>query len=272
MNFLKQPLTQFLMAGAGIFLLYGLVNPSADRPDADEIIVDQATMSALNSQFQGVWGRSPSVDEQRQLIDEFLREEIYYREAVAMGLDQNDTVVRRRMQQKLAFLLQSQPADIEPPEEDLEAYYTSHAEQYQIPGGLAFTQVFLGDKPDQAAILSTYKQLTGGADPASLSTASLLPVNISLSSDRQIDKQFGTGFFTELLKLAPGEWQGPVRSGFGLHWVKVRQVEAAIQPEFQAVKPKVLSDWRDWNAKELESKAFKALRDKYTVTITGTAP
>src|SRR5262245_12825913 len=142
---LREPLLHFLVIGAALFGLYRLVGGAEQGPR--EIVVSEAQVEALAQNFSRTWMRPPTAAEVRGLVDDYVKEEIYYREAIALGLDRDDTVIRRRLRQKMEFVSDDVAATREPTEADLAAFLESNAESFADPPSLSFRQVFFsGDK------------------------------------------------------------------------------------------------------------------------------
>lgn len=239
-----EPLVHFVLIGAALFGLYGLLNPpaaTADREDA--IVVSPALVGELAQRHAAVWQRAPSVEELDGLIDSHVRQEVLVREAEALDLGAGDSVVRQRLAQKMAFLNDAAATPPEPSDEDLETFRAAHAERYQEPARIAFAQVYLGDNADDEAVRDARERLDGGEDPAGVGVKSLLPASVPLASEAQVDGTFGRGMFAALTDLPEGAWAGPVRSSFGVHLVEVGEVAPAREPPLAEIREQVLRDW-----------------------------
>lgn len=157
------------------------------------------------------------------MIDGFVREEVYYREALSLGLDRDDAVIRRRLQQKMKFLTDSGADLLEPVAGDLEAYFADNKQTYSEQPRLSFEQIYLGETPSPETVTGLLNTL--GSDPATdpsvLGERSLLPAQLGLSRPEAIDGTFGEGFFERITKIQPGAWAGPVKSGYGVHLVHI---------------------------------------------------
>ncbi len=141
MKLVREPLVHFLLLGLGLFVLFGIVGDSDDAPTG-RIEVSAARIAQLNEIFTRTWQRSPTEQELEGLIEDHIREEVYYREALAMGLDRDDTIVRRRLRQKLEFFTDDLVAAVDPTEEQLEAYLSEHADAFRVPAQLSFRQIY----------------------------------------------------------------------------------------------------------------------------------
>ena len=228
---ISEPLFHFLLIGAGLFLLFGgkggpaALSGGPSGPQSPKIVVTQGDIDQLVETFQRTWQRAPTQGEISGMVDSFIRDEIYYREAVTAGLDRDDSVIRRRMRLKMEFIFEDIAAQREPTDEELLAYMKKDPDSYLADPMMAFRHVFVNtDKRGQSA--KTHAQqvlvrLNEGADPGSVGDPFLLNSEMELLPLREIGKQFGEAFSTKLLALEQGKWQGPVRSGFGLHLVFV---------------------------------------------------
>ncbi len=265
---LREPLVHFLAIGGLIFLLFGAVaEPIAEPPDT--IVVWPERIEQLTAGFQAVWRRPPTETELSTLIDDFVREEVYYREALAIGLDRDDTIIRRRLRQKMEFLTDTGADILQPTTGDLDAYLAANEQTYRHEPRLAFEQVYLGEAPSPETVTSFLKTLRSdlATDPSVLGERSLLPAQLGLSRPGAIDGTFGKGFFERIAEIQPGEWAGPVKSGYGVHLVHILDSQPARTPPLEEVRDAVLRDWRNAKALELRELNFGRLRQRYVVEI-----
>ncbi|MEM0946526.1 MAG: peptidylprolyl isomerase [Pseudomonadota bacterium] len=264
-TFLRHPLLHFFALGAFLFALFAVVGPPERPVEKPRIVVSEQDARWLVGQFEAAWRRQPNAEELDLLVDEFVREEIYVREALALGLDQGDTIVRRRLRQKMEFLSEAGAEAATPDEATLQAYYHENYEKFSTGARLAFSQVLLptGRSVDVEAALAA---LSEGSLPDALAQPTLLPPEIPLSPRQAIDGTFGTGFFERVSALPEGAWGGPVASGYGDHLVRVDQFEQGALPPFEQVRDRVELDWRATMAAELRSARYDQLRDQYDIT------
>jgi hypothetical protein len=265
---LREPLLHFLAIGGLIFLLFAAVVDTREAP-ADVIVVGPERIERLARGFQAVWRRPPTDDELRAMIDDFVREEIYYREALALGLERNDTVVRRRLRQKMEFLTDSGAEILEPVAGELEAHLLANEKTFRRGPRLAFEQIYLGETPGQETITRSLSALRSDpvSDPSTLGQPTLLPAQLGLSPPEAVDGVFGKGFFERLAKLPPGVWAGPVASGYGVHLVRIGESLAARTPPLEEIRDNVLRDWKAAKARELRELHYARLREHYVVEI-----
>ena len=269
---LREPLVHFLIIGAGLFVLFGWKgNPASLQggPQSTTIIVAQDTINQLLAAFTRTWMRPPTEGEIESLVENFVRDEIYYREAVAVGLDRGDALIRRKLRQKMEFILEDVAAQAEPTDEELERFMTEHREKYLVDPQIAFRQVFVsvdrrGDSAGEHVQL-VLEQLNGGADPDALGDRPLIDHTAELSPLWKIKKDYGEAFGKQLLDLEPGRWTGPLRSCFGLHLVFIEERVVGRMPELKDVRDAVKRDWAVALQKKLKDDAYARIRERYTV-------
>jgi hypothetical protein len=267
---LREPLVHFLAIGGLIFLLFAAV--AGPRPEpSDRIVVGPERIDQLARGFRSVWQRPPSDDELRALIDDFVREEIYYREALALGLDRNDAMVRRRLRQKMEFLTDSGADLLEPAAGELAAHLLANEQTFRRGPRLAFEQIYLGETPGAESITGSLSALhtNPAADPSAFGERSLLPAQLGLSPPDAIDGVFGQGFFERLAGLPSGGWAGPVKSAYGVHLVRILDRLPARMPPLEEVRDAVHRDWKAAKALEIRELHFNRLRERFVVEVRG---
>ena len=278
-HLLKEPLLHFLVLGAGLFLFYSLVSDSGSGGAPGKIVVTAGQVQHLAAGFVGTWQRAPTDAELKGLIDDWVREEIATREAMVLGLDKNDTVIRRRLRQKLEFVSDDIAAQAEPTDAGLNAYLQAHADAYRVEPRFTFSQVYLdpgkhGDHlaRDAARVLAQLEQAGTKADLSAFGDSFLLEQTFQTTPASEVSKQFGEQFAAELGKLVPGRWLGPVESGYGAHLVLVSERTEGRLPELADVRDTVRREWD--NARRLEGNEtfYQELLKRYTVTIEGLEP
>ena len=223
---MRDPLVQFLLAGAALFILYSAIqSPNTFDPESKEIFLPAAQIELISSNFARTWNRPPTSEELGNLIDSFVHEEIFYREALALGLDKNDSTVRRRMQQKLAFLYDDIYATIDPTDQELRDWLEANAGDYVRSSEMTFQQIYLGvDQLTTSGFATeTLKALDTGQSPRELGEPSLLPRRVIAATTAIVERGFGARFANELADTVVGEWTGPIRSTYGAHLVLIEQ-------------------------------------------------
>jgi peptidyl-prolyl cis-trans isomerase C len=275
LKWLREPLLHFLFVGAAIYLLYGLVaEPVAEEADKT-IVVSVAEVEWMQTSWEKRWNRAPTPEEFDGLVQQYIRETVLYREALTMGLNQHDQVIRRRLAQKLEFLAKDLVALTPPTEDELVAYFDTHRDRYQQPALYTFTQVFIDPDKRGDATLTDAEAIKatliarGDAieDAGALGDAFMLQSYYPEKDPLEIRKLFGSGFAQSLVDLAPGQWHGPVLSGYGTHLVYLSQITEAPAPVFTEVRERVTEDWTTERSEELNQQFYATLRDSYTVVI-----
>lgn len=277
MKLFREPLLHFLLIGAALFLLYDWKGKPASMPGgqagtpAAQIIVSRDALEQMSSQFAKTWQRPPTEEEQKGLVEDLVRNEIFYREAIAIGLDRDDEVLKRRLRQKMEFIFEDIASVPEPTDEDLKAFMNKHREKYITDPEMSFRQVYIStDKRGKSAesdARQVLAQLTEGADPGSAGDPTLLEPEVPLSPLWDIRKQFGDDFSKSLLDVNPGRWSGPIRSGFGLHLVFVRERVSVRLPDLKEARDMVKRDWTAERQKELKDAAYAKIRGRYAVMV-----
>ena len=274
---LREPLLHFLLIGIGLFLLYDLLR-GGDTGAPRDIVVTEARVEALAQSFATTWMRPPTAQEIGGLIDDYIAEEIYYREAIAMGLDQDDTVIRRRLRQKMEFISEDAITTAEPTDAELQAYLAKHPEKFVSPALLTFRQVYFntekrGDRarPQAEQLLTELQAGRGPADVATVGDPTLLPPDMQSASPQAIANTFGSDFAAQLDEAPVGQWSGPWQSAFGLHLVRVDERIADTLPAFDQVRPIVLREYQAEQRTQSNKKFLESLRAKYDIRIEGPA-
>ena len=268
----KEPLTHFLVLALAIFALYGALNRSS-APRAGEIVITVPKIEQLAGLFAKTWQRPPTPSEMKGLIDDFVKEEIFYREALALGLDKDDTVIRRRLRLKMEFMSSAAAEAALATDADLEAYLKANPGKFEIDAMVAFQQIFLnpekrGEKAgeDAAAVLETLRS-NPSADPSTLGDATLLPPELPLTSGASISQTFGADFAAAVSNTAPGAWTGPIKSSFGLHLIHVSAHNPGRVPALTEVRDAVAREWSNEKRKVLEEQHLAELLKRYTIKI-----
>lgn len=261
---INEPLLHFTLIGALLFWFYDQTNtdPIPDSPDVIEI--STRDLDRLSNQFKGTWNREPTKDELAGLIDGYVRDEVYYREALALGLDQDDAVIRQRLRLKMEFLTASVADSLEVDDATLEAYYAENKSQFTRPAQVSFRQVMLseGDDPDEIRA-----RLEGGADPMSLGRSSLLPPAMENAQEPAVDGTFGTEFFARLSATPAGVWTGPIPSAYGYHLVRVDEMQRPAPLELADIREQVEQSWRHDQAEALRESQYQAYLAGYEVRM-----
>lgn len=267
-NLLKEPLFHFVLIGFGLFLLYGWVS---DRKDSKEtIFFDDYDMNNLIASWEMQWKRLPTDEELKSLVEQNIRQEVFYQEALKMNLDHNDEIIKRRLSQKMNFLSNDLANLNEPGEDDLREYFEENQEKYMLPPIYSFYQIsFRSDsrgnpESDARQFLNT---IEGKAPETLRNPGDRLPFPYyfeSIDSDG-LDRQLGMEFARSLKDLDTTEWSGPVRSGFGWHLVYLTQIITAKVPMYEDIVSELKRDFEYENQRKINDQVYGELRSKYNV-------
>lgn len=263
---IREPLLHFLLAGAGIFLLFNYVS-DRDVAGDDEIIVTSGQIEHLTSLFAKTWQRPPSGAELRGLIDNFILEEVLYREATAIGLDKDDTIIRRRLKQKMEFLVDDFSA-AEPTDEELQQFLEADPDRFRAAARITFEQTYFSDSSGDAADAMLAALRRGEAvDAANSGASGLLPSHFEDASETAIAAQFGESFKAGLFALDVGRWTGPIASPFGVHVIRIDQIVEGRVPTLDEIRSVVRREWLADRRQSTQQILFDELKAKYTITI-----
>jgi parvulin-like peptidyl-prolyl isomerase len=278
---LCEPLVHFLLIGALLFAVNHYLNPvGGAAPSSKQIQLSLDDLAQLAVIFQSQWRREPTPEELGRLVENKIQEEVLYREGLAMGLDKDDTIVKRRMAQKLQFLAEDVAAAREPTTAELKSWFEKNKAMFAQPPRVSFRHLYFSPdrraqraRDDAARALS---KLAGQPQDAKLAGALADPFMFQeYYRDRAPDylgKEFGPQFAQAVAKLAPGSWQGPIESGFGWHLVFVDTVIPGRVPNFEEIEPDVKTAWLSEQKALAWEKAYKEMRAKYTVLLPKSPP
>ena len=265
---LREPLLHFFALGALIFLLFSWFNRSAlNAPD--EVIVDRAQVNILVAQFQRLWQRPPTSAETRQLVDRWVREEILYREGLSLGLDENDTVVRRRIAQKMDFIAGGMTPP-QPTEAELAEWLSAHRDQYRVEPTYTLLQVYFDPARQGDGLHQRLEKLAnslGESHGVPAGDATALPQRLVSADTGELARTFGKDFADSLDGLPVGRWLGPIASSYGLHLVRIEAMTPGRDAALEEVRRAVARDWSTAKTDELNEKFYETVRAHYTVRI-----
>jgi hypothetical protein len=270
---LHEPLVLFLLLGGLLFLVFQWQGGSGG-PGSNRIVITRGLIDHLASGFAATWQRPPSETELKGLIDDYVKEEIAAREAIAMGLDRDDTIIRRRLRQKLEFLMVDESGLTPATDAELSAWLDRHSDSFRVDPRVAFRQVYVRpDRHGTAARADADKLLAklraAGPDAAieQMGDASMLPAEQPLETARDVARTFGEEFTRDLLAAPPGQWTGPIESPYGLHLVLVRERVAGEKPSLAEVRPAIEREVQAERRSAQMQALYDRLLAKYAITI-----
>lgn len=277
-RWLHEPLVHFLLIGAALFLFFSWTGGSGG-PHSKRIVIGPGQVEHLAMGFARTWRRPPTTQELKGLVDDYVREEMATREARSMGLEREDTVIRRRLRQKLEFLVEDAAEAVPPTDAELQAWLDAHPEDYRRDPEVAFRQVFLstdrrGDslRDDAQRLLRELEPLGPNTDIQGLGDSIMLPAEVELAPLTTVARMFGNEFAGRLGEIEPGRWTGPVPSGYGVHLVFVSERVAGRAPELDDVRDAVARDLLTSRRKEQLERMYERLLEQYDVVIEMPAP
>lgn len=269
-SLLRQPLFQFLVLGVVLFGLYAIFGQKQEA-ESKEIVITNQQIALLATMWEKQWRRPPTPQEMQGLVESFIREEVLYREALAMGLDRDDTVVRRRLAQKIEFLAQDLATQGEPGDAELRTFFAENSERFEIPARVTFTHVYLNLDERSEAVFDDADRILGalraGADPNQQGDRFMLQSRY-VGLDRQgVARNFGSQFAESVFALTSDDWEGPVQSGYGLHLVRIEGRDEAYLPPFEEVRLRVRDEFISNRRREVDELFYQRLREGYTITV-----
>jgi peptidyl-prolyl cis-trans isomerase C len=271
---LKEPLLHFLVAGGLLFAGYSWIHAGEKQENPRRIEITSNQVQQIELDWRARWQRPPTQAELQAGIADTLRQEVLYREALELGLDKDDTIVKRRMAQKMDFLADEISALREPAPGEVEAWFEKNRAQYVPPPLATFHHLYFSfDKRGATAEADARKALTTlRSQDASGGDSFMFQPSYSEQAPDQVARVFGSKFAEQLYKLEPGGWRGPVESGFGWHLVWVDSLLPGEPPAFESVATQVKADWLEEQRTELKRSAYEALKARYEIVIVPPKP
>ncbi len=259
----KEPLLHFLLAGGLLFAAYAWINQGGGDDEPRVVRITPAELNWLKETWTRQWSRPPDEQELRGLLAGHLKEQLLAREARELGLELDDTIIRRRLAQKMEFLVKDAASFVEPDELALRQLYKSDQARYRAPARVSFQQIFFRDRVDAAKGLEALKV----GDSVELGDSSLLARDFEQADEQTVTAVFGPGFFTEIAVFKTGIWQGPVQSAYGFHLVRIGEYQASQPLPFEQVRSRLVEEWRQARQGEAREHYFAGLLEKYEVVM-----
>ena len=271
---LSEPLLHFLLIGGLIFFIYDMKSEELIADDNKSIVITEAKIDQLLNQWQRRWKRLPSQQELQGLVRTHIHEEVLYREALAMGLDKDDTVVRQRMTRKIEFISNDLASLAKPTDDQLQTYLDSYPGKFLLPGKISFSQVYFNaDKRGEQAqndiskLLAELSQNSPDVDISTLGDSFMGGQVYNSLNDFEVSRLFGDIFKEQLFELATDKWLGPVESGYGLHLVRIDSRTAPRAPALSLVREKVQIEWMTEQQKKANTAFYAELHKRYEITV-----
>ena len=269
---IREPLVHFLALGAVLFGI-GILRGEGSGPATNRIAITPGAVERLLEGFRMTWQRPPTESEFRGLVEDYLKEEVLYREALEMGLDRDDQIIRRRMRQKLEFLTADLVESFAPTDEELQAHLDANVDRYRQETTVSFRQVYIrerqGAEQDRARATSILEELrtNPNADPEQMGDPFMYPTTYRDMRERELFGVLGKEFAEQVFELVVGEWSGPITSTFGLHIARLDALDPGRPSELTEVRDAVRRDVVSQRTREAEQLYFDCLLAQYTVTV-----
>jgi hypothetical protein len=275
-RWLREPLLHFLLIGVLLFGIYAYTNRGRIGIESPrQIVLSLDELRTMTAYFESQWHRPPTPQEFQAMVEDKIKQEVLYREGLAMGLDKDDTIVKRRMAQKVQFLAEDVATAHEPSTAELKAWFEKNSSKFALPSRYSFRHIYFSPdkrgrnaRNDAADVLA---KITGQPEDSPLIPSAadrfMFQDYYGDRTPSAIAKEFGPQFAVALEKVKPGSWQGPIESGFGWHLVFVDTVIPGRIPAFEEVESEVKTAWLGEQKAQAWQKAYQTMRAKYTVFL-----
>jgi len=272
-EWLREPLLHFLVLGAALFAAWPWIGDEV-APPANRIVISRAQVQRAIEIFSKTHLRPPAAEDLQNLIEEEVEAEVYFREGLALGLDRDDEIIRRRIKQKLQFMTQDLVDQTVPSDAELQRFLDDHRENFGAEVQMAFSQIYLnpdrhGDRlsSDAALLLANLNTSDGRLNYGTDSDVLPVPNDFEATPLHVIESMFGHEFAASLAEQPLGRWVGPIQSGYGLHLVLVRERRRNKAPQLAEIRDQVLREWQSARLTEANLKAYRQMRAKYVVKV-----
>ena len=273
---LREPLIHFLVASMVLFVVYRVMHPKSEAAEpSNRIVITTDDLAQLSVAWLAQGRSALTLEQMRHLVDAKVREEILYREALALGLDKDDTIIKRRLAQKMEFLAED-PSNIpEPSTELLKTWFEAHAQRFAVPARVSFRHLYFSfdrhGEDTQRAAAKALESLAGASGdapkPKKLGDPFMFQDAYGDRTLEQVATLFGPGFARDLFGSKAGSWQGPVESGYGWHLIWIDSLTPGRVPAFEEVEPSVKTEWLADQRGQAKRKMFEAMRSRYQVVL-----
>lgn len=274
MKLLREPLLHFAVAGVVLFSIYAWLNERQPSTEGIEPVrIGAGEIQWLRETYASQWLRPPDANELRGLVTDLVNEELLAREAQALGLGENDTIIRRRLAQKLKFVIEDTSRLAEPSDLELRQYFDKNAARFETDATVSFTHIFFNpqDRADAAqdvtVALAGLQNAGANSQAVEIGDRFLLDSELRDADEQTVSSMFGEDFAKAVFALQPGQWNGPLKSGYGLHLAFVSAATAASKPQFDTVRDKVAEEWRREKEEDTSREYLARLREKYGVAL-----
>ena len=268
---IREPLVHFLLIGLLLFALYDAAGDSGGSNR--DIRIDDHVAASLYAQFRNTWQRPPTPAEMNALVDSYVREQIFYREGVALKLDRDDPTITRRISQKFTTIAEESGAARPASETELQRWLNRHADRYADPPLVTFDQIAFEQttkENEERALNGAREALAEGADPRTLGSDRMLLPHYELYPVDLVQRDFGSDFAKALMSVRRGAWEGPLASGYGQHLVRVEKVIPGRLPKLDEVRTAVARDYEEQRRRKSVDETYRKLLQHYRIEYSGT--
>jgi hypothetical protein len=266
----KEPLLHFLIIGALIFVVFSVVNKDETTIPDKKIVVTATDIERLSANWSKKWNRLPTETELKGLVESYIKEEVYYREALALGLDQNDTILRRRLMQKMEFLSNDLAELNQPDDVALNKYFLDNQDKYELPARVSFTHIYFSLDKRGAKVVEDAKSVLSGLNALrapELGDSFMMQYDFDQESPFEVERLFGKGFAEQLFALETNVWQGPIESGYGFHLVRISEKIDPRMPELASVIDKVRTDLMFEHRQKTNREIYERFKERYEIVV-----
>jgi peptidyl-prolyl cis-trans isomerase C len=266
----KEPLLHFLIIGVAIFAVFSIANKEEAAVGGNKIVVSSAETERLSDAWSKRMNRPPTEIELQGLIEAFVKEEVYYREALALGLDQDDTIIRRRLMQKMEFLSNDLAELDQPDESALNKYFLENQEKYRLPAQISFTHIYFSIDKRGARALADSKLVLAELNVPRVperGDSFMMEYDFVKETPSEVARSFGSDFAEQLFMLETNTWQGPAASGYGFHLVRISEKIDARMPELASVIDKVRTDFMFEQRQKINKEIYEKFKARYEIVI-----
>lgn len=266
LNLIREPILLFFILGIVLFVLYLLATDYFDRRNR-QIVISQGQIELLVETFAKTWNRSPTESELNAQVENFIKDEIFFKEAVAMGLDKTDPAIKRRLRQ-LMELMMDDMATVYPSEDQLKKYLSENPDKFREDPAISFRHIYFStDNREEATEILTKLKTMLPVDESKFGSLSLIPDQFSGESFWEIERLFGRSFTQKIFNLESGVWHGPIESAYGYHLVFVSEITKDYIPELSEIWDEVEREWALERKMEIKEQQYQKIKEKYTVRI-----
>ena len=272
---MREPLLHFLLIGLALFVVYSWMHRGQSGVEpSHEIALSFDELRTMDLYFESQWHRQPTGEEFNAMVENKIQEEILYREGLAMGLDKDDTIVKRRMAQKLQFLAEDVATAHEPSTAELQAWFAKNSEKFALPSRATFRHLFFSfDKRgqnargDAAAALAKLSGQPESTPLAAMADPFMFKDYYADQTPQELAKEFGPTFGLGVFKFKPRSWQGPIESGFGWHLVFIDSIIPGRIPVFEEIEPDVKTAWLGYEKEKAWRETYARMRARYIILL-----